>query len=271
MPTHLPDSQPLLEGRLPYVKLDCGILDSTIWLHDAKTRVCWITLLAMADSSGMVEATAPGIAHRACLDLESTRKAIEIFESPDPDSKTGDGRRIERIDGGYLVINYDKYRSKDHTAAERKRRQRSRESNQQHTDVSRVTSVTNEECHDKQKHSSTVFPKEGNTVQSKPNGFDKDAFAVEVFGYYVPKIGRDPVLYTLTPKRKSMLFRRMREVWSQLAEPKRDSAIKLCQYAIDMMAKSPYHNGQNEQGQKYLEWELIFRSQEKFQWWLNRK
>lgn len=147
---------------MPYVKLDCGILDSTIWLHDAETRVCWITLLAMADAGGMIEATAPGIAHRACLSIEATRKALSIFESTDPDSKTGDGRRIERVEGGYLVINYDKYRHKDHTAAERKRRQRAAAKNQQDADVSRGTSVTNQECHAK------AYTEAKNTLSSEP-------------------------------------------------------------------------------------------------------
>lgn len=106
---------------------------------------------------------------------------------------------------------------------------------------------------------------------SKPkNGFDVDGFASEVFEYYRRKFNRNEVLYTLTPKRKAMFLARMKEVWKSLAEPKRDNAVSMSKYAIDQLAKSPYHNGQNDQKKKYVEWEHIFRSQEQFQKWVNQ-
>lgn len=113
---------------MPYVKLDAGMLDSTIWLEDSDTCKVWVTMLMMAKSDGMVEATAPGIARRANLDLETTRQALRVLESPDEDSRSLDneGRRITRVDGGYFLTNYEKYRNRDHRAAERKRRERAR-------------------------------------------------------------------------------------------------------------------------------------------------
>lgn len=67
----------------------------------------------MADMSGLVPATAPGIANTAGVPLDDTRKAIVILESPDPDSKNpeNDGRRIERVNGGYMILNYESYRA----------------------------------------------------------------------------------------------------------------------------------------------------------------
>lgn len=114
---------------MPFVKLDIGILDSTLWVSDADVRIVFLTMLCMAQPDGLVEATAPGIARRANLSLERTRKAIGELKAPDPDSRTmaNEGRRIRRIDGGYEIMNYAKYREKDHTAAERKRRQRARQ------------------------------------------------------------------------------------------------------------------------------------------------
>ncbi len=111
-----------------FVKLDQKILDSSIWLEDSDTRVCWICLLAMADPDGLVESTAPGIARRAGISLDATRKALSIFEAPDPDSKnpSHDGKRIERVSGGYQLLNYAAYRRKDYTSTERSRRFRER-------------------------------------------------------------------------------------------------------------------------------------------------
>lgn len=129
---------------MAFVKLDAGILDSTLWLEDAVTCKIFITMLAMCDQSGLCPATAPGIARRANVPLEEARRAIMILESPDTDSRSmdEDGRRVMRVDGGYQIINYVKFRNKDHTAAARKRRQREREQNQRSTTESRRDNVT---------------------------------------------------------------------------------------------------------------------------------
>jgi hypothetical protein len=117
---------------VPFVKLDCGILDSSLWSESSDTIKVWLTMLAMAGPDGVVPATAPGISKEARLPLETVVAALEVFEGPDAHSRTLDheGRRIKRVDGGYLVLNYGKYREKDHGAAERARNWReSRKSN----------------------------------------------------------------------------------------------------------------------------------------------
>lgn len=67
----------------------------------------------MADRRGRVWGSVPGIANRARVSVDEARKAIEAFLSPDPDSRTKDyeGKRIAEIDGGWRLLNYDKYRS----------------------------------------------------------------------------------------------------------------------------------------------------------------
>lgn len=74
----------------------------------------------------MVAATAPGIARIANISLDATAMALQSFESPDEYSKSQDdgGRRIRRVDGGYLILNYDKYRERDNTAYERLKKYR---------------------------------------------------------------------------------------------------------------------------------------------------
>lgn len=70
-------------------------------------------MLAMADQHGRVWASVPGLANRARVPIEDAQKALDAFLSPDPYSRTPDneGRRIEPIDGGWRLLNHEKYRS----------------------------------------------------------------------------------------------------------------------------------------------------------------
>ena len=120
---------------MPFVKLDCKILDKSIWDESSDTRIVWITMLAMADSDGIVEAAITGIAKKANVPIKETEKAIKKFESPDKYSTNPDheGRRILRIKEGFKILNHGIYREKDYTAAARMRK---------HREKLRVTGVT---------------------------------------------------------------------------------------------------------------------------------
>lgn len=98
---------------MTFTKLFSSITSSTVWLEDSDTRVVWITMLAMADRRGRVFASIPGLAKDAVVSVDSCRKAIKTFLSPDSDSRTkvAGGRRIEEIDGGWRLINHSKYRA----------------------------------------------------------------------------------------------------------------------------------------------------------------
>jgi hypothetical protein len=95
-----------------FTKLFSSIVTSTIWQEDPETKVVWITLLALADPEGFVDGTVPGIANIARISVKKTRIAINKLESPDPDSRTPDydGKRIAKVDGGWILLNYAKYR-----------------------------------------------------------------------------------------------------------------------------------------------------------------
>lgn len=86
-----------------YTKLFQSILASSIWCEDDKTRIVWITMLALADQFGVVEASVGGLADLSRVSKEDCQKAIEKFLAPDPDSRSMeyDGRRIERVEGGW--------------------------------------------------------------------------------------------------------------------------------------------------------------------------
>ena len=95
-----------------FVKLFSSITDSTIWAEPDRTRLVWITLLAMADAQGCIWASIPGLANRARVPVEDCRTALDTFLTPDRDSRTPDneGRRIEIIDGGWRLLNYTRFR-----------------------------------------------------------------------------------------------------------------------------------------------------------------
>ena len=111
-----------------YVKLFSSILTSSIWSQDPNIRLVWITMLAMADAEGYVMAAPSGLARVANVPLKDCQEALKVFQEPDDESFTRDheGRRIERLEGGWLLLNYEKYREirteKQLKAAARQRR-----------------------------------------------------------------------------------------------------------------------------------------------------
>lgn len=96
-----------------YTKLFSSITDSTVWREPDRTRLVWITMLAMADADGYVAASVPGLADRARVPLEDCLKALEAFRAPDEWSRTKEyeGRRIMDVDGGWQLLNHGKYRA----------------------------------------------------------------------------------------------------------------------------------------------------------------
>ena len=138
---------------MAFVKLDCGILDSTVWT-DRDRREVFITALLMAKPReyaepieqysvdkneltgfiappgwyGFVEAAGQGIVRRALVEQASGMIALEALGEADPESRSPrfDGRRLIRVVGGYLILNFMDYRDRDHTTAERARRYRAR-------------------------------------------------------------------------------------------------------------------------------------------------
>ena len=97
-----------------YTKLFESILDSTIWGESAETRVVWITMLAMRNRNHVVESSLPGLAHRARVSLEDCEKAVRRFLGPDKFSRSREheGRRIKAVDGGWMILNGEKYRQR---------------------------------------------------------------------------------------------------------------------------------------------------------------
>lgn len=97
-----------------YTKLFGSILHSTVWHTPGHVRLVWITMLALADRDGVVEASVPGLAIAARVERPECEEALKLLLSPDVDSRTKDheGRRIEAVDGGWRILNHAIYRER---------------------------------------------------------------------------------------------------------------------------------------------------------------
>ena len=95
-----------------YVMVWEKILDSSVWELSAETRIVWITILCMKGRDGLVRATLHALARRSNVNPEAAAKAVAALSAPDQfsGSKEKDGRRIIAVEGGWRVVNHDKYR-----------------------------------------------------------------------------------------------------------------------------------------------------------------
>lgn len=151
---------------MAFVKLDTGILNSTLWV-ERECREIFITALLMAtpfelaESTpqievrsleltgfvvpagwyGFVPAAGIGIIRQAMVDREEGLTALEKLGSAESESRSPEfeGRRLVRVDGGFLVLNFIKYREKDATTAERSRRWRERQKQKETSQPPRVS------------------------------------------------------------------------------------------------------------------------------------
>ena len=96
---------------ITYAKLASNIVSSSIWSEDDKTLRLWIYFLAKKDSNGDVFGSPVAFAHQCYMTLEECLERLKKLESPDPHSASEDfeGRRIEKIEGGFKVLNHDRY------------------------------------------------------------------------------------------------------------------------------------------------------------------
>ena len=97
-----------------------------------------MTFIAVMDEKGFASFAAVGnVANRARVTLDEAKAAITVLENPDPESSDpeNEGRRLERVPGGWIVLNAEKHRDlvtravRQAQTAERVRRHRERKRN----------------------------------------------------------------------------------------------------------------------------------------------
>ena len=140
---------------MSFVKIDTGITDSSLW-QDKPARDLFFTALCMAQpffteeplealeirslektgfivpegGYGFVKAASTGIiAREGFTEMEDGFAALERLGSPEPFGKGDefDGRRMVRVPGGFIILNYFRYRDMDHSNAERQARFRQKQ------------------------------------------------------------------------------------------------------------------------------------------------
>lgn len=98
-----------------FTKLWSDIVDSSIWNEDADTCKVWVTLLALSNEVGFVRGSIRWLAAKAKVSVDKCQIAVDKFLAPDPGSRTetNEGRRIQIVDRGWIILNYEYFRN-DH-------------------------------------------------------------------------------------------------------------------------------------------------------------
>jgi len=105
-----------------YTPLFEQIVDSSIWEESDLVVKVWITLLAKKRKNGIVYGNAFNIARWARKSEADVLKALEVLAAPDTkrlEPQPFEGRRIKKVDGGWLLLNAKTYQRL--MAAENKR------------------------------------------------------------------------------------------------------------------------------------------------------
>ena len=179
-----------------YTKLYKSLITSTIWQEDNATRILWITMLAMSEMDGTVEGSIPGMARLAGVTIPECKDAIKVLTSPDEYSRTKDheGRRIKEIDGGWIILNRDKYRDKHESRAEYYRNYRAKQKEEREWNTTTVA----------QQDSNSV--QQNNTQKEKEEELKEDKYK-ELFDtfrkkYPAKKRGLNTEFYNFKKKHK---------------------------------------------------------------------
>ena len=99
-----------------FAKVFTQIFDSSI-VEKPEVRFTFTDLLTLCDINGVVDMTHEAIARRTNRPLAVIQETITELEGPDPRSRTKDfgGARIKRLDDhrdwGWIIVNYEKFRS----------------------------------------------------------------------------------------------------------------------------------------------------------------
>jgi hypothetical protein len=176
-----------------FTKLVPEIVDSSIWSESSDVRIVWITMLATKDKDGYVRGDARAISRKAIVPLDVVEKALELFQTPDPNSYTpdNDGRRIAKLPGGWLVLNHEKYRIRDH--------------NEEHAEYvrewrkKRTKTSTSSKCESHVNHTSA-------SVSASASESESDSEAIAIFEAYPRRVYRPRALKAIKTALQTVAF-----------------------------------------------------------------
>lgn len=117
-----------------YAPLFAKIVDSSLWEEPDYVVKIFITMLVKKDKDGVVSGSAFNISRWAKKGEAEVLEALKILSSPDTrrlEPQPFEGRRIERVEGGWLILNADHYQREMQAA---NRREYLREKQADHRD-----------------------------------------------------------------------------------------------------------------------------------------
>lgn len=168
-----------------YTKIFQSIVTSTIWQEPNDCRVLWVTILALKGGDQICNATIPALAKFCNLTIKETEKYLQQFQKPDKYSRSQEfeGRRIEKVEGGFLVLNGKKYSDllrsserRDYICQKVAEHRKKVKENNRVTDVNNVNNVNPPSP----SPSPSPYPNKYK-LPSSPNGDVKGSFLEESF------------------------------------------------------------------------------------------
>lgn len=94
-----------------YTPIFENIVDSSLWEEPYYVRVLFLSMLALKDRDHVVRADVYRLKKRANMKEEEVIEGLKRLEAPDRKrpGQLFEGRRIEKVEDGYLILNGDKY------------------------------------------------------------------------------------------------------------------------------------------------------------------
>lgn len=225
-------------------------------------------MLALQDRDHICRATVPALAKICNITNELCEEYLTDFQQPDKYSRSQEheGRRVERVEGGYLILNgahYQRLLSKEDrreyirkkvSEHRQKRRDDVNTGNQDVNTGKQAVNKSNQSKHTKTKtKTKTCSVRDLPTVETHVE-LPKPATSMNVdlvFTHWKETLKHPDA--RLTAKRQQRILQRLKEGYS----------VDDLRAAIDGCAKSAFHMGDNANGKVYDDIELICRSGEK--------
>jgi len=135
-----------------------GIVESSLWAESDAVRIVFVTMLALKDSDHIVRWSAFALARKANKTEKEVLAALKALSSPDKrrlEKQPFDGRRIQKVEDGWLILNGELYRKKMQEEMKKARWRRAQEAKRRR---------------DGAKGRSTPLPGEMRAVEAMENG-----------------------------------------------------------------------------------------------------
>lgn len=113
--------------RISFTPLFSEITDSSVWEEPYHVRITWVTMMARKQADQVVYADVWKIKKWANLNtIEEAEDAIKVLSSPDArrPGQEFEGRRIEKVEGGWRLLNGQHYEQLMRSISERVRKAR---------------------------------------------------------------------------------------------------------------------------------------------------